>query len=58
MIRLRVTESEAEMFKSNARNAGCKSISEYIRERCIGESKDDSGVDKTAVKKAKKQKIK
>ena len=45
MIRLRVTEAEAEKFKTNATAAGCKSISEYIRSRCIGE---DSGVDTTA----------
>ena len=49
VIRLRVTEAEAEMFKSIAINAGCKSISEYIRSRCIGEDdehdKHDSGVD-------------
>ena len=46
VIRLRVTEAEAECFKANAINAGCKSISEYIRMRCIGEdsSCSDSGV--------------
>ena len=60
VIRLRVTEAEAEQFKSNAINAGCKSISEYIRSRCIGEDdehdKRDSGVDKTAVKQKAKKK--
>lgn len=44
VIRLRVTEAEAKLFKANAAIAGCKSISEYIRLRCIGEDKDDSSV--------------
>ncbi len=35
VIRLRVTEVEAELFKRKAREAGCKSVSEYIRLRCI-----------------------
>ncbi|WP_303819738.1 hypothetical protein [Ruminococcus flavefaciens] len=48
VIRLRVTEAEAEKFKKKAAEAGCRSISEYIRSRCI----DDSCVDTTsAVKK-------
>lgn len=41
VIRLRVTEAEAQLFKTNAAEAGWKSISEYIRMRCISE---DSGV--------------
>ena len=41
VIRLRVTEAEAERFKGNAINAGCKSISEYIRMRCISENSID-----------------
>ena len=47
VIRLRVTEAEAQLFKSNAISAGCKSISEYIRMKCISEdsSCSDSGVD-------------
>lgn len=47
VIRLRVTEAEAQLFKSNAAAAGCKSISEYIRMRCISEDSgcSDSGVD-------------
>ena len=49
VIRLRVTEAEAERFKANAA-AGCKSISEYIRSRCIGEDAVDTATD-TAVKK-------
>ena len=44
VIRLRVTEAEAQLFKANAAAAGCKSISEYIRSRCIEE--DSSCVDK------------
>lgn len=39
VIRLRVTEAEAELFKTKAKEAGCKSLSEYIRVRCI----DDIG---------------
>ncbi len=35
VIRLRVTPAEAELFKAKAKEAGCKSISEYIRIRCI-----------------------
>lgn len=37
VIRLRVTEAEADLFRTKAAEAGCKSISEYIRSRCIGE---------------------
>jgi len=43
VIRLRVTQAEAQLFKANAAEAGCKSISEYIRMKCIGE--DSDGVD-------------
>ncbi len=35
VIRLRVTQAEAELFKMKTKDAGCKSISEYIRVRCI-----------------------
>ncbi len=35
VIRLRVTEAEADLFKSKAKEAGCKTVSEYIRVRCI-----------------------
>ena len=38
VIRLRVTEAEVEMFKTKAREAGYRSISEYIRSRCIDDS--------------------
>ncbi len=42
VIRLRVTRAEAELFKTKAKEAGCKSISEYIRVRCIDESGNNS----------------
>ena len=35
VICLRVTEAEVELFKRKAREAGCKSVREYIRIRCI-----------------------
>ena len=38
VIRLRVTQAEAELFKTKAREAGCKTVSEYIRVRCINET--------------------
>ena len=47
VIRLRVTEAEAEQFKMKAKESGCKSISEYIRSRCIP---DDGSVDNDAAK--------
>lgn len=52
VIRLRVTEAETQLFKANATAAGCKSISEYIRMKCIPDdsSCSDSGVDKTKMK--------
>ena len=40
VIRLRVTEAEAQLFKAHAVAAGCKTISEYIRSRCIEETID------------------
>lgn len=49
VIRLRVTEAEAERFKSNAISAGCKSISEYIRMRCISEDSIDSSCSDSGV---------
>ena len=45
VIRLRVTEAEAQLFKAYATAAGCKSISVYIRSRCIDE--EDVSVDTT-----------
>ena len=47
VIRLRVTEAEVERFKKKAAEAGCRSISAYIRTSCI----DDSCVDTTATAK-------
>lgn len=38
VIRLRVTEAEAELFKTKAKKAGCKTLSEYIRVRCLNET--------------------
>ena len=54
VIRLRVTEAEAEKFKKKAAEAGCKSISEYIRSRCIGEDTVDTTADNAAKKKQAK----
>lgn len=48
VIRLRVTEAEAEQFKIKAKESGCKSISEYIRMKCI---EDDGSINATAIKK-------
>lgn len=52
VIRLRVTEAEAEQFKIKAMESGCKSISEYIRSRCIP---DDSSMDTVTATGVKKQ---
>ena len=41
VIRLRVTEAEAELFGSKAKEAGCKSLSEFIRTRCIEDENAD-----------------
>lgn len=49
VIRLRVTEAEAEKFKKKAAEAGCRSISEYIRMKCIDDEISVS-VDTTEVK--------
>ena len=35
VIRLRVTGREAEEFRIKAEEAGCKSVSEYIRKMCL-----------------------
>ena len=45
VIRLRVTEAEAEKFRSKAAESGCKTVSEYIRSRCIGEDTVHTSVD-------------
>lgn len=46
VIRLRVIEAEAEKFRSKAAESGFKTVSEYIRSRCIA---DDSSVDNDGV---------
>jgi len=55
VIRLRVTEAEAEKFKKKVAEAGCKSISEYIRFKCIGEDTVDTTADTSQDTPRKKQ---
>lgn len=52
VIRLRVTEAEAEKFRSKAVESGCKTVSEYIRSRCIA---DDGSADNDAVKQSSEE---
>ena len=40
VIRLRVTEAESALFKAKAKEAECKTVSEYIRIRCIEDEKE------------------
>ena len=35
VIRLRVTKDEVKRFKEKAAEAGCRTISQYIRLRCL-----------------------
>ena len=56
VIRLRVTEAEAQLFKVYAAEAGCKSISEYIRSRGFGEDTVDTATVTDMEKKAKSSK--
>lgn len=56
VIRLRVTEAEADLFRTKAAEAGCKSISEYIRSRCISEDTVDTATVTDMEKKAKSSK--
>ncbi len=35
VIRLRVTEAEAEKFRSKAAESGCKTVSEYMRQSTV-----------------------
>jgi len=35
VIRLRVTEDEVKQFKERATEAGCRTISQYIRMKCL-----------------------
>ena len=37
VIRLRVTEDEVKIFKEKATESGCRTISQYIRMKCLGE---------------------
>ncbi|MBQ6040783.1 MAG: hypothetical protein IJL32_08435 [Oscillospiraceae bacterium] len=46
VIRLRVTEAEAELFKRKSKEAGCKTVSEYIRICCIEDEKGRKNADK------------
>ena len=48
VIRLRVTEDEVKKFKEKATEAGCRTISQYIRLRCL----DDNTFDDTHKKAA------
>ena len=48
VIRLRVTEDEVKRFKEKAAEAGCKTISQYIRLMCL----DDNTFDDTNKKAA------
>lgn len=48
VIRLRVTEAEANLFKTKAAEAGCRTISEYIRMRCINDNNSSGNVDNKA----------
>ena len=48
VIRLRVTEDEVKRFKEKAAEAGCRTISQYIRLRCL----DDNIIDNTQKKAA------
>jgi hypothetical protein len=44
VIRLRVTEDEVKKFKEKAAEAGCRTISQYIRLRCLYEDKEEKEV--------------
>ena len=48
VIRLRVTEDEVKKFKEKAAEAGCRSISQYIRLRCLDDNIFDNAPKKTA----------
>lgn len=41
VIRLRVTEDEVKRFKEKAAEAGCRTISQYIRLRCLDDNTFD-----------------
>ena len=41
VIRLRVNKAEVEIFKQKAVEAGCRTISEYIRKMCLPLNEDN-----------------
>lgn len=48
VIRLRVNEEEEKKFKEKAAVAGCKTISQYIRLRCLDDDTLDNAHQKVA----------
>ena len=48
VIRLRVTEDEVKRFKEKAAEAGCRTISQFIRLRCL----DDDSLNNTEEKRS------
>lgn len=42
VIRLRVTEAEAEKFREKAKEGGFKSVSEFVRSRCLNDRIDSN----------------
>lgn len=48
VIRLRVTEDEVKKFKEKAAEAGCRTISQYIRLRCLEDNAFDDAHKKAA----------
>lgn len=47
VVRLRVTKPEAKEFRERAIKAGCKTVSEYIRLRCIQDA-DEQHIEELA----------
>ena len=41
VIRLQVNKAEVEIFKQKAVEAGCRTISEYIRKMCLPLNEDN-----------------
>lgn len=48
VIRLRVTEDEVKKFKKKAAEAGCRTIIQYIRLRCLDDNTFDDTHEKAA----------
>ena len=48
VIRLRVTKDEVKKFKEKAAEAGCRTISQYIRHRCLDDNSFDNEQKKAA----------